>query len=62
MIMIIILVIITIIMIIIIIIMMIILLIIIQTLRAFRRPNLDDWMIGGSQDWRIERHGRIGIR
>ena len=32
------------------------------SLRAFRRPRLDDWMIGGLQDWRIGRVGRIEIK
>ena len=32
----------------------------IQSLRAFRRPLLEDWMAGGLQDWRIKRIGSIG--
>ena len=47
----------------------------IQSLRAFRRPHLDDWMLGCFEDWRedwedwkyqedgwIERIARIGTR
>ena len=32
----------------------------IQSLRAFRRPLLEDWMAGGLEDWRTERVGSIG--
>ena len=31
----------------------------IQSLRAFRRPHLDAWMLGCFEDWSIGRIGRI---